>query len=738
MHNFTIQPKQVASAAPPSESRAERPLRLLIAASIALPLTIFAIASWISYNQHIFEATDRLQRTVGVMQEHAIKVFESFAISERYLEELFSDTSDGEIRNNEAEYNKRLLNFIKDLPQLRDLWVIDAEGHPLVSGTVYPMPPNLDLSDRKYFRVQKNSTADTTYVDEVVHARAANTDFFAITRKRLTADGKFNGVYLVSIAPEYFTHYYSELPQSDLTVAGLTRADGANLAHYPSQERNTAGFAPDSPFRRAITAHPLFGIATGPSSHDGADRILAYRKLPEQNVYVYAGLDLATIRSGWVHDMSKHLIFGIPATLAMFGLTMLALRHTQRLSRAYAELHEESARRHSTELALRQAQKMEAVGRLTGGIAHDFNNLLTAIIGNVELTLRRSGDADERLTRSLTSIRQASMRAATLVQRLLTFSRQHPQEVKSVDINRLVLEMSELLHRTIGEAITIETVPASGLWKAAIDPNQLENAIINLAVNARDAMPTGGRLTIETSNAYLDEAYVARLADDVTPGQYVMVAISDTGEGMSAEVRDKAFEPFFTTKPKGAGSGLGLSMVYGFVKQSDGHVQIYTEPGHGSSIKMYFPRLADETSFPAWGEVEEPQQPESTSNHECILLVEDDEDVNRFAVEALTELGYRVKPAHTAAEALTLLDSEPDIALLFTDVVLPGGMNGRELANEVHKKRPDLPVLFATGYTRNAIIHHGRLDANVELLTKPFTTEALARKVRQVLDSAGA
>jgi two-component system, NtrC family, sensor kinase len=278
-------------------------------------------------------------------------------------------------------------------------------------------------------------------------------------------------------------------------------------------------------------------------------------------------------------------------------------------------------------------------------------------------------------------------------------------------------------------------VLASGLWKTAIDPNQLENAILNLAVNARDAMPDGGRLTIETSNAYLDEAYVHRAGGELKAGQYVMVAISDTGIGMTSDVRDKAFEPFFTTKPTGAGSGLGLSMVYGFVKQSDGHIQIYSEPGQGTSIKLYFPRLTNETAFPMWDEAAAPALPRTDKHYECILVVEDDDDVSRYVVEALSEFGYRVEHARTAAQALDLLQKTPEIALLFTDVVLPGGMNGRELANKAAAFRPGLPVLFATGYTRNAIIHHGRLDANVELLVKPFTTEALARKVRQVLDA---
>ncbi len=500
----------------------------------------------------------------------------------------------------------------------------------------------------------------------------------------------------MAIAPEYFTHYYSELPQTDLTVAGLARTDGVTLARFPAVQQVTTRSLPDSPFMRAIAASPARGLTMGPSSFDGASRILAYRKLPGQDIYVYAGLDSAAIRSDWMQDMSVHLVFGIPATLTMFGLAILTLRHTRRESLAYTQLREETARRQHTELALRQAQKMEAVGRLTGGIAHDFNNLLTAIIGNVELAQRRNSSTDDRVARSLAAVRQASMRAATLVQRLLTFSRQHPQEVKTVDINGLVGEMSELLHRSIGETVTVETVLASGLWKTALDPNQLENAILNLAVNARDAMPEGGRLTIETSNAYLDEAYVARAGGELKSGQYVMVAISDTGTGMSSEVRDKVFEPFFTTKAAGAGSGLGLSMVYGFVKQSGGHIQIYSELGQGTSVKMYFPRLANVSAFPAWETSEPAALPRSGEHHERILLVEDDDDVRRFVVDALADIGYRVDHVDTAAKALELLQNNSDIALLFTDVILPGGMNGRELADAARKLRPTLPVLFAT------------------------------------------
>jgi two-component system NtrC family sensor kinase len=391
-----------------------------------------------------------------------------------------------------------------------------------------------------------------------------------------------------------------------------------------------------------------------------------------------------------------------------------------------------------TEEKLRQAQKMEAVGRLTGGIAHDFNNLLTAIMGNLDLALRRL-EGPERVRGWLANCRQASERAATLVQRLLAFSRQHPLQVKSVDINRLVQGMSELLSRSIGETVTVETVLAGGLWNTAVDPNQLENAIVNLAVNARDAMSAGGQLTIETANCHLDEHYAETAGEEVAPGQYVMVAVSDSGTGMTREVVSRAFEPFFTTKPAGVGTGLGLSQVYGFVKQSGGHIRIYSEIGQGTTIKLYFPRFTGQVEAPPWMPREPVLAPAPPANgNETVLVVEDDEQVNRLAVEALTERGYRVLSASDGASALRMAGDAPHIDLLLTDVVLPGGMDGRQLAEEIRRRRPAVKVLYMTGYTRNAIIHHGRLDPDIDLLTKPFTADALARKIRHVLEGNGA
>jgi PAS domain S-box-containing protein len=394
----------------------------------------------------------------------------------------------------------------------------------------------------------------------------------------------------------------------------------------------------------------------------------------------------------------------------------------------------EVAERMKAEEALRQAQKMEAVGQLTGGIAHDFNNLLTIVVGNIELLQRRLPEDATRLRRAADSAMQGARRAATLTQRLLAFSRRQPLEPKPIDVNKLVAEMSELLRRTLGETTVLETVLAGGLWRSLADPNQLENAILNLAVNARDAMPNGGKLTIETANTRLDEAYVASLAEPVPAGQYVLIAVSDTGTGMDKETMERVFEPFFTTKEAGRGTGLGLSQVYGFVRQSSGHVRMYSELGEGTTIKIYLPRL-----FRAEDEVAAaPAKNLATlrGDGETVLVVEDEHELRHYTTEVLRELGYLVLEAPDGPAAVDIIKRHPEIDLLFTDVVLPGGMSGRVLADEAARLRPHLKTLFTTGYTSNAIVHHGRLDPGVHLIGKPFTFDELATKVRRLIDLA--
>ena len=384
--------------------------------------------------------------------------------------------------------------------------------------------------------------------------------------------------------------------------------------------------------------------------------------------------------------------------------------------------------------ALRQAQKMEAVGQLTGGIAHDFNNLLTVVTGNIDManrSLAASGSSDARARRALDNAQKGAERAAALTQRLLAFSRRQPLAPKPIDIDRLVLGISDMLNRALGEIVELEIVTSPGLWRVEADPNQLESALLNLAVNARDAMPGGGKLTIETTNVRLEDSYAANHAE-VSPGQYIAISVTDTGTGMSKETISRVFEPFYTTKEVGKGSGLGLSMVYGFVKQSGGHVTIYSEEGHGTTVKIYLPRLLGEQVVE--DEAHLTQGLERSRRQETILVVEDDDDVRAYTVDCLRELGYRVLEAHDGASGLRLIERQADpIDLLFTDVVMPN-ITGRELADKARALQPGLKVLYTSGYTRDAIIHGGRLDPGVDMIAKPFTYQALGQQIRDVLD----
>ena len=382
--------------------------------------------------------------------------------------------------------------------------------------------------------------------------------------------------------------------------------------------------------------------------------------------------------------------------------------------------------------ALRQAQKMETLGQLTGGVAHDFNNLLQIVTGNLELLQRGLPEDQARLRRAADNAMAGAERAALLTQRLLAFSRRQPLAPERIDPNRLVSGMSDLLNRTLGETIEVETIQSARIWPVEIDVNQMENALLNLAVNARDAMPDGGKLTIEVANTHIDEDYAAQEAE-VSPGQYVLISVSDTGQGMDEDVLSHAIEPFFTTKEVGRGTGLGLSMVYGFIKQSGGHIRVYSERGHGTTVKIYLPRFYGPLPDNDTGTVS--RATPVCGGDETVLVCEDDDKVRAYTVDVLKELGYRVMEADNGAAALQALEtaSEP-IDLLFTDVILPGGMTGADIAQQARAQQPGLRILFATGYARNAIIHHGRLDPGVELLTKPFTYAELATKVREMLD----
>ncbi len=381
--------------------------------------------------------------------------------------------------------------------------------------------------------------------------------------------------------------------------------------------------------------------------------------------------------------------------------------------------------------ALFQSQKMEAVGQLTGGIAHDFNNLLTGITGSLDmLKVRLAQGRVNELERYIVAAQGASGRAATLTHRLLAFARRQTLQPKAVNVNTLVSGMEELIRRTIGPNLRMETVLAGGLWNCLCDPNQLENAILNLCINARDAMPNGGTLTVETANTWLDDA--AAKERDMERGQYVAVCVSDTGAGMSPEVAARAFDPFFTTKAAGQGTGLGLSMVYGFAKQSDGQVRIYSESGQGTTIKIYLPRHTGKTKGQ---EIEtEPTERPRTELGETVLVVDDEPTIRMLIGDTLAELGYRAIEVADAESGLKVLDSDVNIDLLITDVGLPSGMSGKEMVDTARVKRPKLKVLFITGYAENAAITNGHLEPGMEVMSKPFSMDKLAARIRSIIE----
>ncbi len=605
------------------------------------------------------------------------------------------------------------------------------------------------LRDRTERRQSEAALAERTRALEILNqagtvlARETELDVVVqtVTDAGVALTGAQFGAFfynLVDAAGESYTLY---------AISGVPREA---FSKFP-MPRNTAVFAPTfsgTEIVRSddITQDPRYGhnppYLGMPEGHLPVRSYLAVPVLSRTGG-VLGGLFFGHSHPGVFTEDSERNLSGLAGEAAvaidnvrLFEETQREIAERRRAEAALRELNaglEEQVRQRTADLiknaeALRQAQKMEAVGQLTGGIAHDFNNLLQVIVGNLEILTRNLPEEMARLRRATAQAMSGAKRAGALTQRLLAFARRQPLNPKPVSANTVVQGMSDLLQRAVGETIQVEIVGAGGLWSTEVDPNEFENALLNLAVNSRDAMPSGGKLTIETSNGHLDEAYAARHAE-VTPGQYVVVSVTDTGSGMDEPVMSRVFEPFFTTKAEGKGTGLGLSQVYGFVKQSGGHVKLYSEPGRGTTVRIYLP--------PRKGAEQAEDVQDSTlapeASGETILVVEDDPDVRSYSVLALQELGYGVIECGDGPSAVNILEGRT-VDLVFTDVVLPGGMTGAEIAARARELRPGIKILFTTGYARNAIVHHGRLDRGVQLITKPFTVDDLAVKVREVLD----
>jgi two-component system NtrC family sensor kinase len=718
-------------------SRLRDPSVALLAAAVLLPVLLFALAAWESYRETLREAEARVERTARILEEHALKVFEThrLVIQQVNLRMRFVDWTRAEDRQ---DLYHLLKQFQDDLDQIATVTVTDAEGRLRASGRTYPADPNIRFDDRDYFQELKKSDAALPYVSRAYAGRQSGIAIFNLAARVHAASPAFDGVIAVSVDRGYFERFYQSVePTIDHSV-DLVREDGQILARVPPSPLRE--LLPHSVFLSRLRQAPV-GSFTAVSRIDGVERIFAYRKIEDYPVYVRFGVSRQAALAPWRRSLLAYGIVAALASLSLIGVSVLALRQTDRERHARrrwqetaAALQTAGAERAKVEDQLRQAQKMEAVGRLTGGVAHDFNNLLTAVIGSLDLARRRASTMDSRTLDLIGNAMEGATRAAALTSRLLAFSRQQPLQPASLDANSLVAGMSDLMRRTLGETIDVKTILAEDVWTVMVDPNQLESAVLNLAVNARDAMPEGGTLTIETANVHVDREVVPGRPADLAPGDYVVMTVSDGGSGMSPDVLMNIFEPFFTTKPVGKGTGLGLSQVYGFVKQSGGNIGVESSMGRGSAFRLYLPRAQQQTvAAPAPSAHAQALEPPSENRGETIVVVEDEPMVRRLSVAALEEAGYRVLAAPDGAGGLELLRREPNVALLFTDVVLGGGMNGRALADAIHRERPDLPVLFTTGYTRDAIVQHGRVDEGITLIGKPFTGASLVAKVGTLL-----
>jgi len=701
-----------------------RLVRLAMAASLLAPTMLFAFAAWNSYRNLAALTDERLARSLDVEQEEAQRTFQLVDLALNSVKDLVADMSADDIRRDEKHLHLLLQKLDAQIPLIQSIWIYDKDGRSLVSSWIEPAPDE-SFADRDFFRAHLGGN-DGTYYGRVYASRFGAQPFFTVSQ-RLVHDGAFLGVLEISVLPSNFFHFFATLAYAEGQQFSLIRDDGLFLARYPMAPSGApTRLDENSGFRRTIARTPAGGLFTTLSPIDHIERRFAARRLDGTPLYVTTGFSTAVMRSEWLWGIAAHLIYGVPVTLFLFFSLFAVLLRTQRL---YAEIN----RRAAAEEALRQSQKLDAIGHLTGGVAHDFNNLLTIIIGNLEAAQRQleswTDGAQIKLSRRLENAMHGAQRAATLTKRLLAFSRQQPLSPALLDVNRVLNGLSDFLRRALGEDVSLEIVGGGGVWPVEADAAELDAAILNLAVNARSAMPEGGKLTIEASNSYLDDSYCRQNAN-VQPGQYVQIAVTDTGSGMPKDVIERAFEPFFTTKESGQGTGLGLSQVYGFVKQSGGHVKIYSEAGEGTTIKIYLPRFFGRASAAE----EKAAAPRRGRSGESVLVVEDDSDVRDYVVETLASLGYKVFEAGEAESALRLLDENPSVHLLLTDVVMPG-MNGRKLAEEARLRRPDLKILYMTGYSRNAIMHQGRLDIGVDLLQKPISSEQLASAVRRMLDA---
>ena len=700
-----------------SQFSAIRLLRLAMLAALVLPILLFVFLAVTSYRHTHRVADQRIERTANVLHEHGLKIFETVERAIAETNEVVRGMSDEDIRANEKRLHDRLRGMVESLPQLKSLWIFGSDGRALVNSLVHPNP-NVDFSDRDYFRAQIDKDAGL-FFGRVLRPREPfpGGDFFSVSRRRPSADGSFRGVVQISLRPEYFEQFYGKLQSAyPGGYAAMVREDGAVLARYPVLNQDVT-IRSASPLGDSMRAHPAGGFTEQRSTADHIDRRLSWQKLADLPVFGLAGTETRAIRSEWLSSMAGYVLLGIPATAVLLSVMGMALDRTRRL-------YVEQGRRVAAEGALRQAQRMEAIGQLTGGVAHDFNNILMVVKGNVH-RLRRDLK-DTKLIRKLDMIETAAQRGENLTRQLLAFSRRQNLTPSVIDLAQRVREFRSLLAPSLRGDIEIRTDVPSTITAARVDVSELELAVLNLAVNARDAMPHGGRIEIGVRPVTLrgEPAY------DKLQGEFVALSVADTGSGIAPDVIARIFEPFFTTKDVGKGTGLGLSQVYGFAKQSGGTVTVWSRLGVGTTFTLYLPRSREvpQRSTPVRAD------DAVAENVGSVLVVEDNLEVADTATALLNELGYRVTRVGSAPAALDLLRDGERFDLVFSDVVMPGGMNGVDLAHAIRKDYPDLPVVLTTGYF-NAL--DKPLPRGLPVLRKPYDIADLKKTLQTAMSRPG-
>ncbi len=690
-------------------------VKLMMAACAIMPLALFAYAAWGTYRATLTLADERIGRSLHIVSEHALRVFQSIDVTIGGIEQLVAD--EARRAPQQASLAERLKQMVLVLPDVEAIWLIDAEGRLMASSSKYLVAEGLEVPAAA--RASAGGVVAPLIIGDVVLGKTPDAAYFPVIARRDNGRGAYDGVTVLSVLPLAFERFYAQLAADSGASFALLREDGAVLARYPGDQRG-GKLDPSGGFREAIAHGASGNLYTAVSGTDHVERRVAIQRLPNFPLYVSSSLQTREIIAPWLERTTAYFVITAVVVSLLSALLVLMLRRTE-------ALFDEAAAREKVEATLRQSQKIEAIGQLTGGVAHDFNNLLTIIIGNLDFALRQK--TDDRMRRLLGNAMSGAERAAQLTRRLLAFSRRQPLAPHPLNVNRLAAGMSDLLATSLGNDVVIETDYADDLWLTEVDAAELESAILNLAINARDAMKRRGRFGIRTRNVVLDAQACAGL-EGLKPGEYVVIAVTDSGEGMSPDTIEKAFDPFFTTKPTGAGTGLGLSQVYGFVKQSGGYTRIESALGCGATISLYLPRTLAAEPEPS---AREPAA-DLKGAGETILVVEDDAAVRSYIVALLRELAYAVIDAGRGEDALRLIGTEARIDLLLTDMVMPG-VNGRAIADAARVSRPGIKVLFMTGYASDAVSDEDWLGSGMALIQKPLARDELAARLRALLAS---